>query len=302
MHLQLLTFDSWYTEINYYYYFLLLFVTLAAKVGLFIFHLVAIQWNLCSKSKSCNWILSNCVWSLIPTGTLISVFEEIRCIIDNNNIFTKDLLRNVRFLKECEGFSDEQIYILSNSASTTKTRHFQSSLTHTGKLNINHLPPPPSPVQTLWEHFPKSLLVAIDWRRYVVSVAARAGSAALFGYLCLRRNEFQLEYQSQCALSYTHAHAEFQSHSVGLIWVYLFLKKANSGAMCTVLQRNSLHFNTLFFFRSSERMFPLADAGAAHYTLCLRLNLFFFFSFPLKQKQSITARRNAILLLLFFFL
>lgn len=156
-------------------------------------------------------------------------------------------------------------------------------------------PPRLSPTQTLREHFPKSLLVRIDWRRYVVSVAVRAGSVALFGYLCLRRNEFQLEYQSQRAHSYTHSHTEFLSDSVGLIWVYLFLKKANSAAMCTVLQRNSLHFNTLFFFHSSSRMFPLEDAGAAHYTSCLPLTL--FFSLPLKQKQSITARFSAAIAL-----
>lgn len=107
-------------------------------------------------------------------------------------------------------------------------------------------------------------------------MAVRGGSVALFGYLSLRRNEFQLEYQSQCAHPYTHSDAEFLSDSLGLIWVYLFLKKANSAAMCTVLQRNGLHFNTLFFFHSSERMFPLQDAGAAHYTLCLPSTLFLF--------------------------
>lgn len=98
-------------------------------------------------------------------------------------------------------------------------------LSHPDELNVNHLLPPPSPVQTLWEHFPKPLMVTIDWRRYVVSVAARAAPAALFGYLCLRRNEFQLEYQSRCALSYVHAQAELLANSLGLIWVYLFLKK-----------------------------------------------------------------------------
>lgn len=156
--------------------------------------------------------------------------------------------------------------------STRTTWHFQFCRTHWQvKCESSG-----SSTVTRPEHFPKSLWVRIDWRRYVVPVAARAGAVALFGYLCLRRNEFQLEYQSQCAHSYGHSHAGFLSDSVGLIWVYLFLKKANSAATCTVLQRNSLHFNTLFFFRSSKRMFPLEDAGAAHCTACLPLNLFFF--------------------------
>lgn len=50
--------------------------------------------------------------------------------------------------------------------------------------------------------------------------------------------------------THTHYHTitvtELLSDSASLIWVYLFLKKANSAGMCTVLQRNSLHFNNVF--------------------------------------------------------
>lgn len=160
-----------------------------------------------------------------------------------------------------------------------------SSLTHADKLNLNHLPPPLSPRQdSRRAQIPKSLFVAINWRRHVVSAAARAASAALFGYLCPRRNEFQLEYQAPCTPSCTHAQAELLSNSVGLIWVYLFLKKANGGAMCTVLQRNSLHFNTLFFFRSSERMFSSRQRRSLHFVL-ERLTL--FFSLPSFETETI---------------
>lgn len=121
--------------------------------------------------------------------------------------------------------------------------------------------------------------VFIDWRRYVFSVTVWTGWAALFGYLCLQDNEFQLEYQSQWHThthTHTHYHTELLSDSASLIWVYLFLKKANSAGMCTVLQRNSLHFNTLFFFHSSERMFHFLYTSTAHYISHLSFILFCF--------------------------
>lgn len=38
----------------------------------------------------------------------------------------------------------------------------------------------------------------------------------------------------------THTLVELLSDSVGLIWVYLFLKKANSAGMCIVLQSSGM--------------------------------------------------------------
>lgn len=119
-------------------------------------------------------------------------------------------------------------------------------------------------------------------------MAARAGRAAVFGYLCLRRNEFQLEYQSQRAHPHPHphphTHAQSLTDSLGLIWVYLFLKKANSAAMCPVLQRNRLHFeHTVFLSQLREDV----SSPRRRRSSLRRVFAFQSLSFPFSETETI---------------